>query len=188
MVIKGKNGLALCMWRMGIRLEGMNSYPMLILTGNGTLQLHIIEMPPVIHDAKEAVCKTFGMTNPPEVFVERPRGFLALRYLLEQVKPTSLFNSSYIPHSAIIPSRSDNKVCLCLEPTGEFLHIGLVIETTRLAIGKVHKNADEISSTISLVALVAREYCCGQKPAVLAALIRSLSLLLGKVEVETLDL
>lgn len=187
-MIREKNGLALCMWRMGIQLEGMNSYPMLILAGNGKLELNIIEMPPFVHDAKQAVCKVFGMTNPPEVLVERPRGLLALKYLLEQLKPTNLFNSRYIPHSAIIPTRNDKKVCLCLEPTSEFLHIGLVTETKQLATAKVRKNADEISSYIGLVTLISREFCGGQKPAVLAALIWSLSLLLGKVEAESPDL
>jgi hypothetical protein len=186
-VIRGKNSLALCMWRMGIQLEGMNSYPMLILGDDGTFQLHIIEMPPEIHDAKEAVCKTFAMTNPPEVFVERPRGFSALKNLVEQVKPTNLFNSGYIPHSAIIPSRNDNKVCLCLEPTSEFLRMGLVAETTQLATCKAHKNTDEMSSIISSVGIVAREYCCSQNPAVLVDVIHSLLLLLGEVEAEKLD-
>jgi len=173
------------MWRMGIQLKGRNSYPMLILAGDGTLQLHILEMPPVIHDAKQAVCRTFGMTAPPEVFVERPTGFLALKHLLEQLRPTNLFSSRHIPHAAIIPSRNDNRVCLCLEPIGEFLHIGLVmIEAACLATGKVHKNADEIASIISLVAVVAREFCCGQSPAVLEASIPSLLLLLGEVEAE----
>jgi len=187
-LIREKNGLALCMWRMGIQLKGMNSYPMLILGGNRTLQLHIIEMPPLIRDAKEAVCETFGMTSPPEVLVERPRGLSALKHLIEQVKPTNLFNSRYIPHSAIIPSRIDNKVCLCLEQIDGFLHIGLVIETTRLATGKVHKDADEIASIIGQVAVVTREFCCGQNPTVVGPLIRSLSVLLGEVEAENLDL
>jgi len=185
--LRGKSSLALCMWKMGIQPKGMNSYPMLIFTGAATFQLNMIEMLPVINDARQAVCHIFGVTDPAELFVERPRGSLAFKYLLDQFKPTNLFNPRYIPHSAIAPARNDNKVCLCLEPAGEFLHIGLVIETTRPAMARVKKNADEIASITNFVAGVCRDYFCGEKP-VSEDVIGSLASLLAVAEAENLGL
>jgi hypothetical protein len=184
-LIRGKNGLALCMWRMGIQLKGMNSYPMLIFTGNAAFQLDIIEMPPVTNDAREAVCNIFGLTDPVELFVQRPRGLLAFKYLLKHLKPTNLFNPRYIPHQAVIPARNDNKVCLCLEPAGEFLNVGLVVEATRFAMARVKKNANEVASITNFVAGVCMGYFCGEKP-VSEDVISSLAILLADAEAGSL--
>ncbi|MGQ9628638.1 MAG: hypothetical protein ACUVV0_17260 [Anaerolineae bacterium] len=185
--IAGKSSLALCIWRMGIQPQGMNSYPTLIFTHRATFELYIIEMPPVINDARQAVCNIFGVTKPIEVFVERPRGLLAFKYLLKHLKPTNLFNPKYIPHQAIIPARNDNKICLCLEPNGEFLHVGLVIENGRLAMARVRKNVNEVQSIINLVAGICRDYFCAER-SLSEDVVGSLAALLAEAEAENLGL
>jgi hypothetical protein len=163
---------------MGIQSKGMNSYPMLTFTGNVTFKLDVIEMPTVINDARQAVFYSFGVTQPIELLVERPRGLPAFKHLLEQLKPTNLFNPEYIPHSALIPARNDSKVCLCLKPTDEILHVGLVMASLK-------KTNDAIASITDFVADVCRYYFCGKKP-VSQDVRDALSILLADAEAEYL--
>jgi hypothetical protein len=163
----------------------MNSYPMLTFTGNVTFKLDVIEMPTVINDARQAVFYSFGVTEPIELLVERPRGLAALKRLLEQLKPTNLFNPEYIPHSVLIPGRNDSKVCLCLKPTDEILRVGLVLENRRLVMASLKKTNDAIASITDFVADVCRYYFCGEKP-VSQDVRDALSILLADAEAEYL--
>ena len=129
---------------------------MLTFTTDCTFQFQIVEIEPVIGDAKSAVCKLFGVSDPIELFVERAKP--SFKEVLSELNPVHLLSSKYIPWRAIVPSRNDNKICLCLEVAREFLQVGLVLETTQPAIAKIRKNSEEIASIINLISDVCKSY------------------------------
>jgi hypothetical protein len=156
--ITGESSLALCMWKMGVQLKGRNSYVMLIFTADSTFQFNVVEIESIVKDAKEAVCKLFGASHPIELFVERPRS--SFKEVLSELNPVHLLSPKHIPWRAIVPSRNDNKICLCLEMTREFLQVGLMLETTRPVMARIKKNGEEIASITNLLSDVCKGYLC----------------------------
>jgi len=132
---------------------------MLTFTTDCTFQFQIVEIEPVIKDAKGAVCKLFGVSDPIELFVERQRP--SFKEVLSELNPIHLLSPKHIPWRAIVPSRNDNIICLCLEVVGEFLQVGLTLETTEPAIAKIKKNSEEIASIINLISDVCKSYLSG---------------------------
>ncbi len=182
--IKGKSILALCMWKMGVQLKGRNSYVMLTFTTDGRFQPTIIEMEPTIKDAKDAVCRLFDVSNPIELFVERAR--FSFKNLMEQLKPTHLLNPRYIPTAAVMPHRNDNRICLCLEVAGEFLQVGLMLETTQPVMARVKKDRKEMASITNFISDVCKGYLLRMPFS--EDCMASLAGLLATVEAENLSL
>jgi hypothetical protein len=156
--ITAKSNLALCMWKMGVQLKGRNSYVMLIFTADYTFQFNIVEMEPEVKDANDAVCKLFGVSHPIGLLVERPKP--SFNEVTRELNPIHLLNPKYIPRSAILPDRNDNKVCLCLETVGEFLQVGLMLGAIKPAMARVNKNNEETASVINLISDVCKGYLC----------------------------
>ena len=155
---KKEGSLALCMWEMGVQLKGRNSYVILIFTEDCTFQLNVVEIESVVKDAKAAVCKLFGLSNPIELLVEIPQP--SLKEMLSELNPARLLNSKHISWRATVPSKNDGKICLCMEPTGEFLQVGLILETTKPATARLKKTSEEIVNITNFISNVCKSYLC----------------------------
>lgn len=142
-----KAGLALCTWRMGIQPEGRNDYVMLRFTSDRQITFIGVVMEPEITDARAAVRKLFGLTNPIEVPIEGYRS--SWGDLLCDLK--QLTNPQHMPWKAIVPSSADNRIFLCLEAATESLQVGLMLDPEKPAIARIRKSNEEVVSITNLV-------------------------------------
>ena len=136
--VYGKCGLAICIWRMGIQLKGMNTYVILVYK-NGSLQLNNIELGSVpIKRASEAFKYLFGADVWIELQTDRPK--TSFKEMFSII--TNVINPTQIPFSAIIPNRDDPYFCLCLERLNDYLRVGLMFpEGPRMARLKMDENS-----------------------------------------------